>query len=229
MVPTMVLVADGTRDTRRKEALHDLAEAVADRREAPVQAAFGSPTELRAAVESIEGPLVVVPAFLAGSDAASTELLAGLDLDSRFDACATAPLGAVPSIVAQLVTRLHAEGWRPGDGVVLAADGGPELPGNSERRQVIDVARMLSRRVQTPVQVGYLHAWAPSVSDAVARLRRNGHDRVAVATWQLVDGADLHRLREIGATAVTAPFGPSPVVIDTLLAQHRAATARLAA
>lgn len=228
-VPTMVLVADGTRDAQRREALHALAETVADRREAPVCAAFGTRAELRSAVESTTGPLVVVPAFLAGSDAASTELLASLDLGDRFDACATAPLGAVPSIVAQLVARLHAAGWRPGDGVVLAADGGVELPGNGERRQVMDVARMLSRRVQTPVQVGYLHAWAPSVADAVARLRRNGHSRVAVATWQLVDGADLDRLREIGATAVAAPLGPSPVVVETLLAQHRAATARLAA
>ncbi|KUP96920.1 sirohydrochlorin chelatase [Thermobifida cellulosilytica] len=229
MVPTMVLVADGTRDVQRRAALHDLAEAVAERREAPVRAAFGTQEELRATVESTEGPLVVVPAFLAGSDAASTELLAGLDLSGRFDACTTAPLGAVPSIVAQLVTRLHAAGWQPGDGVVLAADGGMDLPGNSERRQVVDVARMLSRRVQTPVQVGYLHTWAPSVADAVARLRRNGHSRVAVATWQLVDGADLDGLREIDATAVTAPLGPSPVVVETLLAQHRAATSRLAA
>lgn len=229
MVPTMVLVADGTRDAQRRDALRGLADAVADRGEAPVRAAFGPPAELRATVESVAGPLVVVPAFLAGSDAASTDLLAGLDLDNRFDACATAPLGAVPSIVATLAARLRAAGWRPGDGVVLAADGGLDHVGSDERRQVMDVARMLSRRVQTPVQVGYLNAWAPSVSDAVARLRRNGRGRVAVATWQLVDGADVDRLRDIGATAVTAPFGPSAVVIDTLLAQHRAATARLAA
>jgi hypothetical protein len=88
---------------------------------------------------------------------------------------------------------------------------------------------MLSRRLQTPVQIGYLREWAPSVTDAVARLRRNGHERVAVAAWQLVDGAELAELQDSGATTVTAPLGPSPVVVETLLAQHRAATARLAA
>lgn len=226
MVPTMVLVADGSRDADRRDALYGLAEAVAQRGEAPVRTAFESRAELQDTVAAVRGPLVVVPAFLAGSDSASAELLAGLNISDRFDACATAPLGAVPSIVAKLAARLRAAGWRTGDGVVLAADGGP---GNDERRQVTDVARMLSRRVQTPVQVGYLSAWAPSVTDAVTRLRRNGRNRVAVATWQLVGGADSDRLRDIGATAVTGPLGPSTVVIDTLLAQHRAATSRLAA
>ncbi|WP_285761907.1 sirohydrochlorin chelatase [Nocardiopsis ansamitocini] len=226
MVPTMVLVADGSRDAHRKEALRDLADAVAERGEAPVLTAFGTRAELQATVEAVDGPLVAVPAFLAGGDMASAQLFAELNIADRFDACATAPLGAVPSIVAKLVGRLRAAGWRSGDGVVLAADAGP---GNDDRRQVTDVARMLSRRVQAPVQIGYLNAWAPSVSDAVDRLRRNGHQRVAVATWQLVEGADLDRLRDIGATSVTAPLGPSPVVIDTLLAQHRAAKARLAA
>ena len=180
MVPTMVLVADGTRDARRRDALHGLAEAVSDRREVPVCTAFGTRAELRDIVQSTAGPLVVVPAFLAGSDTASTELLAGLDLGGRFDACMTAPLGAVPSIVGQLIARLHAADWRPGDGIVLAVDGGLELSNDTEHRQVLDVARMLSRRLQTPVQIGYLREWAPSVTDAVARLRRNGHERVAV-------------------------------------------------
>ena len=229
MVPTMVLVADGTRDARRRDALHGLAEAVSDRREVPVCTAFGTRAELRDIVQSTAGPLVVVPAFLAGSDTASTELLAGLDLGGRFDACMTAPLGAVPSIVGQLIARLHAADWRPGDGIVLAVDGGLELSNDTEHRQVLDVARMLSRRLQTPVQIGYLREWAPSVTDAVARLCRNGHERVAVAAWQLVDGAELAELQDSGATTVTAPLGPSPVVVETLLAQHRAATARLAA
>lgn len=226
MVPTMVLVADGSRDKHRRDALYGLAEAVAGRGEAPVRTAFGPRAELQTAVEAVQGPLVVIPAFLAGSDTASAELLAGLNISDRFDACVMTPLGAVPSIVGKLAARLRMAGWRPGDGIVLAADGGPD---DDERRQVTDVARMLSRRVQTPVQVGYLSAWAPSVSDAVARLRRNGDGRVAVATWQLVEGADVDRLRDIGATAVTAPLGPSSVVINTLLAQHRAATSRLAA
>ena len=52
MVPTMVLVADGTRDARRRDALHGLAEAVSDRREVPVCTAFGTRAELRDIVQS---------------------------------------------------------------------------------------------------------------------------------------------------------------------------------
>lgn len=224
MVPTMVLVADDSRDTHRRRALHGLADAVADRGEAPVAPAFGSPDDVTAAVHAVRGPKVVVPAFVAGGDVASAHLLSRLDLGRMADACRTPPLGAVPSIVADLAGRLGVSGWSPSDGVVLAADG---TTGVEERQAVMDVARMLSRRLGSPVQVGYLRTWAPSVSDAVDRLRRHGHDKVAVATWRLVEGSDSDLLRGLDATTVTAPLWPSELVVDTLLAQHRAFRKRL--
>ncbi|MFC4564563.1 sirohydrochlorin chelatase [Nocardiopsis mangrovi] len=226
MVPTMVLVADDSRDAHRREALCDLAGAVADRGEAPVVPAFGSRAEVEAAVRAVSGPKVVVPTFVAGGDLASAELFAGLNLHHSADACSTAPLGAVPSIVADLASRLLDDGWTAGDGVVLAADGSTD---QEERQTVTDVARMLSRRLQSPVQVGYLNAWAPTVTDALERLHRGGHRRVSVAAWRLVEGGDYDRLRDLGATSLTAPLWPSDIVVDTLLAQHRAAKARLAA
>ncbi|MDA8371254.1 MAG: cobalamin biosynthesis protein CbiX [Nocardiopsaceae bacterium] len=226
MVPTMVLVADDSQDTHRREALRGLADAVADRGEAPVVPAFGSGAEVKAAMGEVEGPMVVVPAFVAGGDLASARLFAGLNLDMRTDACPTAPLGAVPSIVTDLAGRLQDEGWVRGDGVVLAADGSTD---QEERQVVTDVARMLSRRLQSPVQVGYLSTWAPTVADAMERLRRNGLRRISIAAWRLVDGADYERLRDLGGRSLTAPLWPSDIVVDTLLAQHRAAKARLAA
>ncbi|MBB4933800.1 sirohydrochlorin ferrochelatase [Lipingzhangella halophila] len=226
MVPTMVLVADDLCDVHRKKALRGLAEAVADRGEAPVVPAFGSGPEVNETVRSTEGPIAVVPAFVAGGDLASAETFARLDLDGRVDACPTPPLGAVPSIVADLARRLHDSGWTLGDGVVLAADGAND---QDERQEVTDVARMLSRRLRSPVQVGYLNGWAPTVADAVDRLRSGREPRVFVATWRLIDGADVERLHELGATSVTAPLWPSELVVDTLLAQHRLAKARLAA
>ncbi|MUL40025.1 cobalamin biosynthesis protein CbiX [Streptomonospora sp. PA3] len=226
MVPTMVLVADDSQDTDRKEALRGLADAVAQRGEAPVVPAFGSGGEVSRAVHGVEGPMVLVPAFVAGGDLASSRVFSGLDLEGRLDACPTAPLGAVPSIVADLAGRLTDSGWVSGDGVVLAADGSTD---QEERQVVTDVARMLSRRLGSAVQVGYLNSWAPSVGDAVERLQRNGSDRVAVAAWRLVEGRDYERLHETGAASVTAPLWPSDIVVDSLLAQHRAAKARLAA
>lgn len=224
MVPTMVLVADDSRDAQRREALRGLAAAVAERGEAPVTAAFGSPAEVNEGIRSVRGPKVVVPAFVAGGDVASSHMFSRLDLTRLEDSCRTTPLGAVPSIVADLAGRLAESGRRGEDGVVLAADG---TTGTEERQVVMDVARMLSRRLGSPVQVGYLRTWAPSVHDAVDRLRRDGHDRVAVAAWHLVEGPDFDLLRELDVTALTAPLWPSDLVVDTLLAQHRAAKRRL--
>ncbi|OLT26719.1 cobalamin biosynthesis protein CbiX [Nocardiopsis sp. CNR-923] len=224
MVPTMVLVADDARDAHRREALCGLAEAVANRGEAPVAPAFGSPDEVAAAIRSVPGPKVVVPAYVAGGDVASAHLFSRLDLAHLENSCHTTPLGAVPSIVADLAGRLADSGWSPADGVVLAADG---TTGGEERQVVMDVARMLSRRLASPVQVGYLRTWAPSVFDAVDRLRRDGRERVAVAAWRLVDGPDFDLLRSLDVTAITAPLWPSDLIVDTLLAQHRAAKGRL--
>ncbi|MEU2941533.1 sirohydrochlorin chelatase [Nocardiopsis alba] len=224
MVPTMVLVADDSRDAHRREALHGLAEAVAERGEAPVEAAFGSPDEVGAAIRAVPGPKVVVPAFVAGGDVASAHLLSRLGLGGLENSCQTSPLGAVPSIVADLAARLFEVAGDHDDGVILAADG---TTGAEERQVVMDVARMLSRRLSSPVQVGYLRTWAPSVSDAVDRLRRSGHERVSVAAWRLVDGPDFDLLRGFDVTTITEPLWPSDLVVDTLLAQHRAAKGRL--
>lgn len=224
MVPAMVLVADGSHDSDRMDALLGLAEAAAERNEAPIVPAFDG--RVNEVIGGLDGPMVAVPAFLAGEDGASAAMFAGLDLANRFDSCATEPLGAIPSIVANLARRLEEAGWEPGDSVVLAADGAVDT---EARKHVATAARMLSRYTDTPVQVGYVGSWAPSVSDAVARLRRNGQNRVAVATWQLVRGADHERLLEMGATAVAGPLWPAEFVVEALLAQHRAATARLSA
>lgn len=186
--------------------------------------AFGDTDAVSAALRKVHGPKVVVPAFVAGGDVDSAHMLSEVDLSQLEEAHHTEPLGAVPSIVADLAGRLTDSGWNRDDGVVLAADGTTDA---EERSVVTDVARMLSRRLHSPVQVGYLRTWAPSVSDAVKRLRRNGHAEVAVASWRLVDGPDFDVLRELDVTTITEPLWPSELVVDTLLAQHRAAKMRL--
>ncbi|TQN32715.1 sirohydrochlorin ferrochelatase [Haloactinospora alba] len=226
MVPTMVLVADDERDTHRQKALRELATAVADRNEAPVVGAFGSPAEVNETIRAVDGPLVLVPAFLAGGDRASAELLAQLDLNDRGEAYTLPPLGAVPSIIAELARRLQDHGWAHGDGVVLAADG---CTGQEDRRVVTDVSRMLSRRLQAAVHVGYLNVWAPSVWHAAQRLRNNGHPRVTVANWCLVGGSRERDPNDLAASGMTDPLWPSPLIVDLLLARHRAGKARLAA
>lgn len=225
-MPAMVLVADGTTDARRSASLNALARAVAARGETEVVPAFGGAEDVRSVLRGLRGPAVATPAYVAGGDVASAALFDRIDLGARPDRCATDPLGAVPSLVADLAVRLTAGGHRSGGGVVLAADG---PSGQDERRAVADVARMLSRRLEAPVRVGYLNAWAPTVADAADRLHRGGH-RVSIATWRLVDDAGSARLRALGGTVtVTDPLSSSGLVVDALLARHRAATARLAA
>lgn len=226
MVPTMVLVADDARDTHRQQALRELATAIADRDEAPVVGAFGSLADVSETIRAIDGPLVLVPAFLAGGDQISAELLAQLDLSGRNDAYTLPPLGAVPSIIAELARRLQVHGWTHEDGVVLAADG---CTGQEDRRVVTDVSHMLSRRLQAAVHVGYLNVWAPSVWHAAQRLRNNGHPQVTLANWCLVKGSRERNPSDLAASAMTDPLWPSPLIVDLLLARHRAGKARLAA
>ncbi|QVQ54277.1 cobalamin biosynthesis protein CbiX [Spiractinospora alimapuensis] len=224
MVPAMVLVADGSNDPTRMDALNELANAAAARNEVEVIPAFDG--DAAALIEELERSVIAVPAFLAGEDTASAHQFATLDLDNRFDSFAVEPLGAAPSIVAHLVRRLESAGWRRGEAVVLAVDGVTDA---EERTEVELAARMLRRHAEAPVQVGYVRASDPSALDAVERMRRDGRDRVAVAPWRLVGGTDHALLREVGATAVADPLWPADFVVEALLAQHRAAATRLRA
>lgn len=224
MVPAMVLVADGSNDTRRMDALNELAAATAARNEVEVIPAFDG--NAAAIIEEHDRSVIAVPAFLSGEDTVSAHQFATLDLADRFDAFAVDPLGAAPSIVAHLVRRLESAGWREGDAVVLAADGVTDA---EERAEVDLAARMLHRHAHAPVQVAYVRASGPSARDAVERMRREGQRRVAVAPWRLVGGTDHDLLREVGATAVADPLWPADFVVEALLAQHRAAATRLRA
>lgn len=224
MVPTMVLVADGSHDGERLRSLEGLARTVSQRDEAVVIGAFeGNAARV---VEKIDGPVVVVPAFLAGEDSASATMAAELNLEERFDSCTIPPLGATPSVVSTLFRRLGEAGWRPGDGVVLAADG---AVGAEERNEVSMAARRLSRYTRTPVQTGYVTAWGPSVDEAAERLRRIGYERVAVASWRLAGGGTDTRIAGAEVNAVSAPLWPTDFVVDALWARHRAAALRLSA
>jgi sirohydrochlorin ferrochelatase len=224
MVPTMVLVADGSHDGERLRSLQELSRAVSERDEAEVIGAFEGNADR--VVEKIDGPVVVVPAFLAGEDAAGAAMVATMSLEERFDSCAIPPLGATPSVVSTLFRRLGEAGWRPGDGVVLAADG---AVASEERNEVVMAARRLSRYTRTPVQTGYVSDWGPTVAEAAQRLRRVGYGRVAVASWRLAGGATDPRVTEVEASAVSAPLWPTDFVVDALWARHRAAALRLSA
>lgn len=223
----MVLVAADDGDHRRSQALHDVARMTARQAEATVWPAFGAPQEIVATIESISGPRVLLPTFLVGGDPASADVCAQLAPPLRGDVLANDPLGPTPALVADLAHRLTEAGWRHNDGVVLVADGARN---GQARREVAQAARMLGQRLDTPVHIAHARRGVSSARTAVHRLRRSGYRRIALAPWQLVSAgtqADTE-LAAAGADVVAAPLWPSERVVETLLAQHRLARARLA-
>ncbi|MDS1272177.1 cobalamin biosynthesis protein CbiX [Lipingzhangella sp. LS1_29] len=226
--PSLVLVAADRGDAGRRQALDELARATERCAEAAVHRAFGSLAEVLATVESVSGPRVLIPVFLAGGDQASARMCAQLPPTLSGNVIANDPLGVSPALIAHLAVRVREAGWEPGDGVVLLADA---AGGAQQRRQVAVAAQMLRRHVDTPVHLAHARRGVSSARTAVHRLRRSGYRRVVLAPWRLVPGPEREEreLRSAGADAVAAPLWPAQRVVDTVLAQHRMACARLAA
>jgi sirohydrochlorin ferrochelatase len=61
------------------------------------------------------------------------------------------------------------------------------------------------------------------VADAVAALRRDGAERVAVASWLLAPGLFQRRLDESGADVVAGPLSDHPAVVELVVRRYRAA------
>jgi sirohydrochlorin ferrochelatase len=112
-------------------------------------------------------------------------------------------LGPHPLLVDALRARLRTAGWRPGMPVVLAA------AGSSDPRSTADVwasARTLSDRIDVPVVAGFASGTTPTIADAVASLRAEGAERIAVASYLIAPG-QFHDLATCsGADVVAAPL-----------------------
>ena len=97
------------------------------------------------------------------------------------------PLGADPLVLSALSDRLAAVGAGPSTAIVVASAGSADPDANAE---VYRVARLLweYRGGSAPVEVAYASATTPTVAEAVDRLRRLGHDDIAVAPYFLAPG-----------------------------------------
>jgi sirohydrochlorin ferrochelatase len=205
--PTLLLAVHGTRDPRGTATARDLARRVARRTGAPVRLGFADVCrpDVGEVAAAVDGPLVVVPAFLAAGYHVRVDIPAQLERAGRGGTPVTPALGTDPRVLAAAVRRLRAAGYRPGDAVVLAAAGSSD-PGSPA--QTAAAAERLSRALGTPVTTGYAATARPTVAEAVAGLRAQGHRRVAVATWLLAPGLFARRLTQAGADAVAAPLCP---------------------
>ncbi|WP_068280940.1 sirohydrochlorin chelatase [Aldersonia kunmingensis] len=223
--PTLVLVAHGTRSTRGVDMIAALAdrvrESVPSVRTAFVDVLGPSPAEILA---DLDGPAVVVPAFLASGYHVHTDVPREVAASGHTAAAVTRALGPDPMLAAIVHERLIDEGWRPGDAIVLAA------AGSSDTRALFDVRRgaaMLAELTGSAVHIGYIATGAPRVGDVVDRLRVEGNPRVFVASYLLAHGLFQQRLHTTGATGVTEPIGEHAGVVDLLVQRYRSGVREL--
>ncbi|QBI54296.1 sirohydrochlorin chelatase [Streptomonospora litoralis] len=222
-LPTLLLAVHGTREPRGSAAARRLAGAVAELTGAPVRLGFADvlAPDVGEVAAGIDGPVVVVPAFLAAGYHVRVDIPAQLHRAGRGDAVVTGALGEDDRLLQAAVRRLRRAGWRTGEAVVLAAAGSSDP---DARAQVDQAAQRLSRRLGgAGVEVGYVATAEPAVAEAVRRLRARGHRRVALASWLLAPGLFHQRLAEAGADSVARPLLPDAGVAAAVAARYQAA------
>jgi sirohydrochlorin ferrochelatase len=225
----LILVAHGTRSTEGVQTIEELSSAVADR-VGPLRTAFvdvlgpnpaevlaeaGWPTVGRSAVgrSAVGRSAVVVPAFLASGYHVHTDLPSRSAESGHPDVSVMPTLGPDTRLAEVMRDRLLEVGWRRGDAVVMAAAGSSDP---RARRELQWAATLLAGRVGD-VQLGYVATGEPRVSDVVNRLRAAGRRRIFIASYLLAPELFHDRLADIGATAVAAPLGVHPGVVDLVV------------
>jgi sirohydrochlorin ferrochelatase len=229
---TTLLVAHGTRNPHGVRMIGDLAAAMAGVLDEKVRVAFvdvlgPAPDEVLRALH--DEPTVLVPALLSSGYHVRSDVPRHVASSGHPAVRVTRALGPSSELTRAMLDRLLEVGWRTGDHVVLAAAGTSDRHAQSD---VAAVAARLSALVGSRVSIAFAAprrdgSGYPSVPEAVARARRAGASRVAVASYLLADGLFQGRLHEAGADVLSAPLGAHPAVIR--LACRRRRHAELAA
>ncbi len=137
------------------------------------------------------------------------------------------PLGVVPELLSVAATNLAAVG-AAGIPLLVVARGTSDPDANAEACRA---ARLLAEwSGSAEVDVAFTGVTWPSVPEALERVRRLGHQRLAVFFWFLATGKLVERARdqlatfakESGLEVVDAGyFGPDPALVP-VIAQRRA-------
>jgi sirohydrochlorin ferrochelatase len=222
-----LLVAHGTRKNSGVEMVSALAGRVSTALGSEVQVAFvdvlgPTPSEVLA---SIDGPTIMVPAFLSRGYHVTADIPAHVEACRRPDVTVTQALGPGPQLVRVLADRLVESGWRHGDSVILAAAGTSD-PG--AQRDLHTMATGLSAMTSSRVELAFAATGSPRVENAVAALRARGARRVVVASYLLSDGLFQDRLRASGADVVTEPLGTHDGLVRLIANRFRRARISMA-
>ncbi|ASR34350.1 hypothetical protein BAY61_04345 [Prauserella marina] len=227
----IVLAAHGTRDPDGAVAVDLLADGVrASGIDVRVAYADVRPPGIATVLGSLEGPSVVVPAFLAPGYHVREDIPASIAEGKRHPVALAKPLGPAPELLTALDDRLRCAGHRREDAVVLAAAGSRDPLALAA---IDDVELAFGAMLGKPVVLGFA---APalrgqlSVAEAVERARA-GKRRVAVASWLLAPGVFHRRVAESGAEVVAGPLctatGAHPLVTALVVRRYAEAQVQL--
>jgi sirohydrochlorin ferrochelatase len=168
---------------------------------------------------------VLVPLLLSSGYHDRVDLPAAI-ASTRPATAHAAVLGPDRRLAGALADRLREAGWRPGDGVVLAAAGSSDPDAVASVRAQ---AGLLATELSGPgrpaaVTTGFGAAAQPDVPGAVRAARAAGATRVALAPYLLAPGHFTDRLAGAGADLVAAPLGAHPAVVQLILERAAAAS-----
>lgn len=217
-----VLVAHGTRKQSGVALIGDLAQRVSVALQTSVHVAFvdvlgPTPSEV---LRGLDAPAVVVPAFLSRGYHVNTDIPTHVTASGHPDVVITDALGPSVQLTRILAERLVECGWRPGDSVVLGAAGTSNAHAQSDLKRM---SALLSALLGDRVELAFAATGEPSITDAVAQLRRRGARRVVVASYLLADGLFQDRLRYSGADAVAEPLGSHAAMVRLIASRFRRA------
>ncbi|MDL5157286.1 sirohydrochlorin chelatase [Actinomycetospora termitidis] len=164
-----------------------------------------------------DGPVVVVPAFLASGFHVRRDVPDQLAALGRDDVLVTEPLGPDAVLVDAALSRLRDAGWAD-ERVVLAAAGSTDAVAQADLRVAASLAR---DRVGVEVPVGYVAGGDPRLADVVAA--QDGP--VALLTWLLAPGVFHRWATGAGAAVVAEPLGDHPAVASLVADRYRASVA----
>ncbi len=220
MTVDLIAAAHGTADPRGIREVHELVRLMARRRpDVPVSLGFvdvdvPALPGLVQRVVADSNQAVVVPLLLSSGYHVYVDIAAEVHRwHGRVDA---APALGPDPVLADVMAD-HLGDLSQIDRVVMAA------AGSSDRRALqdcVETAKLLSARIDRPVEVGYVSGAGEHLSSVLARTP----GRVAVATYLLAPGFFADRVRRIAATRpVSAPLGADPRLADLALTRYQSA------
>ncbi|MBA2388684.1 MAG: sirohydrochlorin chelatase [Geodermatophilaceae bacterium] len=232
--PVLLAVAHGSRDPRAADTLDRLVHRVralapdTDVRLSYVDHANPSIYQALDEVAAQRQSAVVVPFLLSAATHSKGDIPGSIAAARTRHPGLTVSYGRVlgphPLLLEALEQRLVEAGVPADAALVLAGTGSADPDANAN---VARMARLLWEvRRSAPVEVAFATGTTPTVTEALSRLRRLGHRKVAVAAYFLSPGRLLDAVAaDANGVAVSAPLADTDHVARLLLERYAEAVA----